>query len=92
MRGLSEFQLLSRTPHNSADKISVKRRPTAPEGVAYQLADIVRDSPVQVRPVVVMQEDSIDSLQQQVRTFWVEYREFLVFLWIGGVPPHMSEL
>ena len=38
-RGLLEFQLLVRTPHHSAAKIALNRRPTAPEGVAYQLAD-----------------------------------------------------
>ena len=30
---------------------------------------VVHDSPVQVRPFIVMWEVSIDSLQQQVRTF-----------------------
>ena len=39
MRGLSEFQLHEITPRHSAAKISVKRRPTAPKGVAYQIAD-----------------------------------------------------
>ena len=38
MRGLSEFQLREIAPHYSASKIAVKRPPTAPEGVAYQLA------------------------------------------------------
>ena len=38
-RGLSEFQLREITPRHSAARITVKRRPTAPEGVAYQLAD-----------------------------------------------------
>ena len=38
-RGLSEFQLLLKTLRHSSDNIAVKRRPTAPEGVAYQLAD-----------------------------------------------------
>ena len=38
-RGISEFQLLPITPRHSADKITVRQRPTAPEGVAYQLAD-----------------------------------------------------
>ena len=38
-RGLSEFQLYEITPRHSASKISVKRRPNAPEGLAYQLAD-----------------------------------------------------
>ena len=38
-RGISEFQLLLITPRHSAAKIAVKRCPTAPEGVAYQLAD-----------------------------------------------------
>ena len=38
-RGLFEFQLLPRTPRHSAAKIAVNRRPTAPEGVAYQLSD-----------------------------------------------------
>ena len=37
--GLSELQLLLRTPRHSAARIAVKRRPTAPEGVAYQLAE-----------------------------------------------------
>ena len=48
--------------------------------------------PVQLRPVVVMQEASIDSLQQQVRTFWGEFFEFRIFLWGGGIPPHVSDL
>ena len=34
-----------------------------------------------------MREVSIDSLQQQVRTFWVESWEVHVFLWGGCVPP-----
>ena len=38
-RGLSDFQLLLSSYRHSAAKIAVKRRPTAPEGVAYQLAD-----------------------------------------------------
>ena len=38
-RGLLEFQLHDRTPRHSAARIALKRRPTAPEGVAYQLAD-----------------------------------------------------
>ena len=38
-RGILEFQLREITPHNSAARIAVKQRPTAPEGVAYQLAD-----------------------------------------------------
>ena len=48
--------------------------------------------PVQVRPIAVMREVSIDSLQQQVRTFWGEYLEVRVFLWGGGIPPHASDL
>ena len=75
----------------------MKRRPTASEGVAYQLADcaatpaklpcsVVYYSPIQVRPVVVMREVSIDSLQQQLPTFWVESWEVCVFLWGSGVP------
>ena len=48
---------------------------------------VVHDSPVQVRPVVVMQEVSIYSLQQQVRTFRGESREVFVFLWGGWRPP-----
>ena len=39
-----------------------------------------------------MQEVSIDSLQQQVRTFWVESREVRIFLWGCGVPPLASDL
>ena len=39
-----------------------------------------------------MQEVSIESLQQQVRTIWGESREVRVFLWGGGVPPHASDL
>ena len=38
-RGLLEFQLLLKTPRHSSAKISVKQRPTDPEGVAYQLVD-----------------------------------------------------
>ena len=38
-RGLSEFQLLLITPRQSAPKISVKRCPSAPKGVTYQLAN-----------------------------------------------------
>ena len=49
---------------------------------------IVRDSPVEVRPVVVMWEVSIDSLQQQVRKIWVDSWEVRIFLWGGHVPPH----
>ena len=33
---------------------------------------VVRDSPIQVQPIVVMRVVSIDSLQQQVRTFRCE--------------------
>ena len=39
-----------------------------------------------------MQEVSIDSLQQQVRTFRVKSQEVCFFLWDGGVPPHASDL
>ena len=39
-----------------------------------------------------MREVSIDSLQQQVCTFWVEYQEVCVFLWEGGIPPHALDL
>ena len=39
-----------------------------------------------------MQEVSIDSLQQQVRTFRGESREVRVFLWGGQVPPNASDL
>ena len=39
-----------------------------------------------------MQEVSIDSLQQQVRTLWGESREVRVFLWGGGIPPHTIDL
>ena len=53
---------------------------------------VVCNSPIQVQPVVVMQEVSIDLLQQQVRTFWVESWEVRVFLWGGGIPPHASDL
>ena len=38
-RSLLDFQILPSTPYHSADSIALKRRPTAPEGVAYQLAD-----------------------------------------------------
>ena len=38
-RGLLEFQLWSITPFHSMARMTVKRRPTAPVGVAYQLAD-----------------------------------------------------
>ena len=38
-RGLLEFQLRERIPRHSAANIDMKRRPTALEGVAYQLAD-----------------------------------------------------
>ena len=33
---------------------------------------VVRDSPIQVHTVVVLQEVSTDSLQQQVRMSWDE--------------------
>ena len=49
---------------------------------------VVCYSPVQVRPIIVVREVSIDSLQQQVRTFWGESQEVCVFLWGGGIPPH----
>ena len=43
MRGLSEFQLLLRTPRHSASNIAVKRHPTAPEGVARcTISELVR--------------------------------------------------
>ena len=42
---------------------------------------VVCYSPVQVQPVVVMREVSIDYLQQQVRTFWGESQEVCIFLW-----------
>ena len=38
-RGLLEFILCDITPHYSVAKIAVKQHPTAPEGVAYQIAD-----------------------------------------------------
>ena len=38
-RDISEFQLLPSTPCHSAANISMKRRLTALDGVAYQLAD-----------------------------------------------------
>ena len=38
-RDLSELQLRARTPRRSVAKIAVKPLPTAPEGVAYQIAD-----------------------------------------------------
>ena len=41
---------------------------------------VVHNSPIQVRPVVVLQESSIDSLQQQVCTFWSKVQEVRVFL------------
>ena len=44
-------------------------------------------SPVQLCPVVVLQEVSVDSLQQQLRTFGIESREVRIFLWGGHVPP-----
>ena len=40
-RGLSEFQLLLRTPRYSAASIAAKLCPTVPEGVVYQLANCV---------------------------------------------------
>ena len=48
---------------------------------------IVWDSPIQVRPVVIMQEVSIDSLKQQVHTFRGEVWQVLIFLQGGGAPP-----
>ena len=58
----------------------------APRMLPYS---VVHDYPVQVRPVVIMQEVSIDFLQQQVPVFWAEYREVRVFLWGGArSPPH----
>ena len=53
---------------------------------------VVCNYPVQVLPVVVVQVVSIDSLQEQVRTFRGESREVRVFLWGVGVPPHASDL
>ena len=53
---------------------------------------VVRYSPVQVRLVIVMHEVSIESLQQQVRTFRDESWEVCVFLWGGGIPPHACDL
>ena len=38
-RSLSEFQPLPKYPCHSAARISGKRCPTAPEGVAYQMAN-----------------------------------------------------
>ena len=72
----------------------MKQRPIAQGGVTYQVAacSVVCNSPVQVQPVVVMQEVCIDSLQQQVRTIWVESQEVFVFLWGGGVPLHAWDL
>ena len=40
----------------------------------------------------MMGEVSIDSLQKQVRMFWVESWEVLIFLWRGVVHPHSSDL
>ena len=51
------------------------------------LNSVVRDSPVQVRPVVVVQAVSIESLPQQVRTFWGEVGQVRVLLRGGDVPP-----
>ena len=52
-------------------------------------ADIWRrpQPPVQVRPIVVMWEVSIDFLQKQVRTFRCEVQEVCIFLWGGGTSP-----
>ena len=52
----------------------------------------VRDSPVQVRPIVVVEEVSIESLQQQVRMFWGKVREVYAFLRGGHVPSHADHL
>ena len=38
-RGISEFQILLRTSRHYAANIDVKRQPTAPEVVAYQISD-----------------------------------------------------
>ena len=40
----------------------------------------------------MVREVSIDSLQQQVRTFRGESQEVCVFLWGGGIPPHVWDL
>ena len=58
---------------------------TLPDGV-------VRDSPVQVRPIVMMWKVSIDSLQQQLLAFKGKAQEVRVFLCGVHIPPHADDL
>ena len=51
---------------------------------------IVQDYSVQVQHVVVMQEVSVDSMQQQVGTLWDNVRPVRVFL-RGGTPPPLRQ-
>ena len=53
---------------------------------------VVCNYPIQVRPIVMIQEVFIDSLQQQVRMLWGESREVRVFLLGGHARPHRSDL
>ena len=53
---------------------------------------VVRDSPVQVRPIVVRQVLFTDSLQQQVCTVGCEVRYVHVFLRGGARPPPTDNL
>ena len=48
---------------------------------------VVCDSPIQVRPVIVMQKLSIDSLQKQVHMSQGKVWEVFVSLWGGARPP-----
>ena len=44
------------------------------------LDGVVHDPPVQVQPIVLMRDVSIDSLQQHARTFWGKVLEICIFL------------
>ena len=53
---------------------------------------VVCENPIQVRPIVVVGEFSIDFLQEQVRTFRGKVRYIRIFLWGGQSPPHADHL
>ena len=51
---------------------------------------VVRDSPVQVLPIVVAWKVSVDFLKQQVCTVRGKVREVYIFLRGWHVPPHVD--
>ena len=52
---------------------------------------VVRNSPIQVQPIVVVWKVSIDFLKQQVCAFRGNVREVRIILREGHVPLHMHK-